>query len=67
MRINLNNKFYRKEAIEETLNAFKDICESKIINDSFEIEIIPKTGTELDISREFCNFVLGVTKDRMLF
>ena len=67
MRINLNNKFYRKEAIDETIAAFKDICESKIIDDSFEIEITPKIGTELNISPEFCNFVLGVTKDRMLF
>ncbi len=67
MRIKLNNKFYKKEAIEAAIDSFKDICDSKILDDSFEIEITPKIGTESDISLEFCNFVLGVTKDNMMF
>jgi hypothetical protein len=67
MRINLSNKFYKKEAIEATMKAFENACKCKIINGSFEIEIVSALGNEYEISNEFCNFVLGVTKDEMLF
>ncbi len=67
MKIKINNKFYKKEAIEETIEKFKDISSCKFIDDSFELELIPNIGSELDMGKEFCNFVLGITKDNMLF
>lgn len=67
MRIKLNNKFYKKEAIEKAIKAFKGVCECKLLDDSFEIEITSNSGDEQKIDNEFCNFVLGITKDNMLF
>lgn len=64
MKIKLNNNFYKKEAIEQAIEAFKEVCSCQIINDSFEIELNSNEGTATD---EFCNFVLGITKDKMLF
>ncbi len=61
MKIKLSNKFYKKEAIKQAIEAFKDVCGCRILDDSFEIELIPKFETKTDISSEFCNFVLGVT------
>ena len=64
MKIKLNNKFYRKEAIEQTIEEFKEVCDCRIIDDSFAVEI----GSEEDkIANEFYNFVLGITKDNTLF
>ena len=67
MKILLNNKFYKEEAIEKAIGCFKEAGGFKILNDSFEIEVTPKTGDEKLISMEFCNFVLGVMKDNNLF
>ncbi|MBN2112446.1 HxsD-like protein [Candidatus Woesearchaeota archaeon] len=64
MKINLNNKFYKKEAIEKAIAAFKEVCPCRIINCSFEVEINAEDDAVAD---EFCNFVLGITKDSMLF
>ncbi len=67
MKIKLCNKFYKKEAISESIKNFEEVCECEILNDDFEIEIIPKIDDEARLKGEFCNFVLGVTKDNMLF
>lgn len=67
MKIRLSNKFYKRNAIEETIEAFRGSCECRIASDSFEIDIISEQGNEKEIANEFCNFVLGITKDRMLF
>ena len=67
MRIRLSNKFYTKEAIEKSIEAFRDVCECNFVDDSFEIELIPKAGNDSELGLEFCNFVLGVTKDSLLF
>jgi len=67
MRIHLNNQFYKKEAIKNTIELFNDICGCKIIDDSFEIELNSNPENEQRIAGEFCNFVLGITKDKMLF
>ena len=67
MKIKLSNKFYKRNAIEEAINVFRDSCKCRIASDSFEIDIISEQGNENELADEFCNFVLGVTKDKMLF
>lgn len=68
MRVKLSNKFYKKEALNEAIESFKDVCECQILNDAFEIELTPKADfSHPDLGMEFCNFVLGITKDKMLF
>lgn len=67
MKINLSNKFYKKEAIKIAIESFKDVCDCKIIDDSFEIELSSANGEETKIRDEFYNFVLGITKDKLLF
>ncbi len=65
MRIKLNNKFYSKEIIEEALKDFKEVCDGKILNDSLEIELKPKENVD-KLNNEFCNYVLGLMKNKML-
>jgi hypothetical protein len=65
MKINLNNNFYAREAIEEAVSAFSEVCDCRILDDSFAIEIRSGSGDELTIAGEFCNFVLGITKENL--
>ena len=65
--IKLSNKFYKKESIEDAIGAFNKVCECTILDDSFLVEITPKIEPEDYIELEFANFVLGVTKEKMLF
>ena len=64
MRIKLNNKFYKKSAVAEAIIVFKDTCNMQLINESFEIELDTE---DKKISGEFCNYVLGLTRDENLF
>ena len=66
MRLKLNSKFYSKEAVEEALKDFKGVCEGKILNDDMEIELKPKEEIE-KLKEEFCNYVLGLMKNKALF
>ncbi|MAG50268.1 hypothetical protein CL621_01345 [archaeon] len=64
----LNEKFYKKEAIKESLKDFKEVCEGKIERDeqgNFKIILIPKEETE-KLKEEFCNYVLGLMKNELL-
>jgi len=47
-RLNLSKKFYSKESIEETADAFNEICKTNIIenNESFDIFLEPKEPEE---------------------
>jgi hypothetical protein len=67
MKVRLSNKFYTKEAVEDAMRSFSELCDAKIVDDSYEVELIPRGDMECDIAGEFCNFVLGVVKDRQLF
>ena len=66
MILRLNNKFYTKNSIESAIEAYSEVCEIKIINDSFEIELNAKIEEPM-IGQEFCNFVLGVQKENLNF
>ena len=61
MKIKLNKKFYNKGAVEEALDKFKGICAVKIINDEMIIELEGDNG---DLEKEFCNYVLGLMKNK---
>ncbi|MGM5483868.1 MAG: HxsD-like protein [Nanobdellota archaeon] len=63
MIIKLNNKFYSKEIIEEALRDFDELIEGKIINESFEIKIVEKKEIPF-LKEEFCNYVLGLMKNK---
>jgi len=67
MKIKLNNKFYTKEAIDAAINAFRNVCICKLIDDSFELELNISENLEEPIAEEFCNFVLGTVKEKLTF
>jgi len=57
--VRLNNKFYDLEVVREAVRDFRKICKARIISDEILIEITPKK-----IEDEFCNYVLGLMKNR---
>lgn len=65
MRIKLNKEFYDEESIGEALRDFDGVCEGRIIDDSIEVELEPKEEVE-QLKEEFCNYVLGLMKNRTL-
>ena len=57
--IQLNPKFYSQEAINETILAYKDICDAKIETD--KIILTPKIEIEEEkLKNEFCNYCLSL-------
>ncbi len=65
MKIRLNNRFYKKEAVEKALHDFRGICSGNILDDSIAVELIPKEDID-DLEHEFSNYVLGLMKNNML-
>jgi hypothetical protein len=65
MKIKLNNRFYDRTAVEEALRDFKKVCEGRILNDKIEIELEPKEKLDC-LEEEFCNYVLGLMKNKSL-
>lgn len=65
MRVKLNNKFYNKESVEEALNDFKGVCKGRMLNGDIEVELEPKEKVKM-LKEEFCNYVLGLMKNKML-
>jgi hypothetical protein len=63
MKIKLNKRFYDEKAIREALNDFKEVCNGKILNDKIEIELEPKEDIKV-LKEEFCNYVLGLMKNK---
>jgi hypothetical protein len=63
--IRLSRDFYRREVIEEALIDFKEFCNGKILNNEFDIELA--TGQKIEVlGPEFCNYVLGLMKNKSL-
>ena len=48
VRVRLNNKFYKKDAVEQAIADFKDICNGKIIDDEITVELneLPETRNQ---------------------
>lgn len=63
--LKLNKKLYNKEAVKEAINEFSRICEGRIVNDKIEVILKPKKKTE-HLEEEFCNYVLGLMKNKTL-
>jgi len=67
--ISLNKKFYDTKAVKESLADFKEVCEGKIKEDKYAINIVlkPKEKDMLSVlGYEFCNYALGLMKNKML-
>ncbi|MBD3164012.1 hypothetical protein GF323_02340 [Candidatus Woesearchaeota archaeon] len=62
IKITLNNQFYTRKAIQDTLKQFKELCSGRILNNRFEIELSPKENIP-NIEGEFYNYVLGMMKN----
>lgn len=65
MKIKLNKEFYDEDVIKEALKDFEEVCEGKIINNDIEVELGPKEDTS-NLKEEFCNYVLGLMKNKGL-
>ena len=64
MKIRLSKELYEKEAILGAIDAFKEVAEIMIVEDSFLLEISPKDESKREeIKDEFCNYALGLTKE----
>jgi len=65
VRVKLNKWFYNKKVIKEALKDFTDVSPGKIINGVIEIELQPKEKN-YKLKEEFCNYVLGLMKNKNL-
>ena len=65
MKISLNNKFYNKEAIEEALKDFKEVCGGRVLNANFDVELLSKEEVA-NLKEEFGNYVIGLMKNKTL-
>ena len=65
----LNKRLYNQNAIKDSLLDFKEISEGEIKEDreNWLIVLKPKEENILDtIGYEFCNYVLGLMKNKMI-
>ena len=60
-RIHLTKNLYDINAIKSSLDDYKHICDGKIIDDSFLLELNPKKNIP-HLKEEFCNHVLAYMK-----
>ena len=62
--LTLNKKFYSKESIKQTINDFKEVCETELSEkEYFKIVLKPKEECNLrEFGLEFANYCLGVMK-----
>lgn len=65
MRLRLNKKFYNKGVVKEALEDFKNVCNGKVLNDKIEVELEPREEVRM-LKEEFCNYVLGLMKNKTL-
>lgn len=65
MIFKLNRKFYSIEAVKETLKDFRRVCKGRVLNDKIEIELCLREDTQ-QLKEEFCNYVLGMMKNKSL-
>lgn len=68
IKIKLNEQFYDIKAVKESLKDFNQVCSGKIANKK-DIEIIlkPKDKSLTNVlGYEFCNYILGLMKNKTL-
>lgn len=64
----LNKNFYCIEAVKESIEDFKEICDSSV-SDEEDIKVSLKPKEDLDIDTlgyEFSNYVLGLMKNKII-
>jgi hypothetical protein len=63
--IKLNKKIYKKEAIEQALTDFSECCEGDIYEEEkhYLIKLKPKEDVDLQIEKEFSNYVFGLMQN----
>lgn len=68
IKINLDKQFYDLGAVKESLKEFNRVCNGKItIKKNIEIVLKPKEKSLTNIlGYEFCNYVLGLMKNKTL-
>lgn len=68
IKICLNKQFYDLAAVKESLKDFKEVCTGKITEKKhIEITLNPKDiNFNNIIGYEFCNYVLGLMKNKSL-
>ena len=66
IRIKLNKAFYDLSAIKDSLSDFKNVSEGSVEDPEGIVVILkPKANfSEEEISAEFCNYVLGIMKNK---
>lgn len=63
IKFRLNPRFYNKQAVLATIDAYKGVCDSSFDDSTFEIFLRPKEDCDLkELSLEFCNYCLGMMK-----
>ena len=68
-KIVFKKSFYNLNSIKEALQDFKDVCEGRLIKKKNNIEVILKAKNkefENNLDKEFCNYVLGLMKNKAL-
>jgi hypothetical protein len=62
--VKLNKAFYSREAIEETIKDYSEVCSAKIEEkNAFLITLEPKEDINLqELCDEFCNYALSMMK-----
>ena len=61
--VTLNNKFYKKNVIQEAIRDFNEVCEARIKNENFDVELEKKDESVENLAEEFANYVLGLMKN----
>ena len=68
-KIVLKKSFYNLDTVKEALDDFKGVCEGKIIAKKNNIEVFLEAknkNLEKSLNNEFCNYVLGLMKNKAL-
>lgn len=69
IKIKLNKKFYDLNAVKESLKAFNKVCSGDIKKNKeiIKITLKPKDKSQTNIlGHEFCNYVLGLMKNKII-
>jgi len=68
-KITFKKSLYDLDSVKEALKDFEKVCENSITNKKKCIEVTLKAknkGLENNLNNEFCNYVLGLMKNKAL-
>lgn len=67
--VSFNKKFYSIDAVDEAIADFSEICRARVIennDDKIVVELDSKQEFDAPLKEEFCNYVLGLLKNKGL-